>query len=88
MRLLELEAKLQSVDPRVDREKSGPFSLHIREGQSATDYRDRVRECQQFIAAGDIYQANLSHRFQVDGLTDHFSSQAQAGATVYRELRK
>ena len=87
-RLLNLKAKLQSVDHSVDREKPGPFSLHIREGQSASDYRDRVRECQQFISAGDIYQANLSHRFQVEGITDQFSSQAQAGATLYRQLRR
>ena len=26
-------------------------------------YLDRVRRCQEYIAAGDIYQANLSHRF-------------------------
>lgn len=88
LRLLELGVKLQSVDHIVGREKSEPFSFHIREGQSASDYRDRVRECQQFISAGDIYQANLSHRFQVEGLTDRFSSQAQAGASIYRQLRR
>ncbi len=86
-RLLELEAKLKTVDPVVAGEKPAPFSLHIHEGQSAPEYRDRVRECQQFIGAGDIYQANLSHRFQVEGITERFSSQAQAGASLYRQLR-
>jgi len=87
-RLLELKSKLQSGNPVGDEEKSGPFSLRIQEGQSASEYRDRVRECQEFIAAGDIYQANLSHRFQVEGINDRFSSQAQAGAALYRQLRR
>jgi anthranilate/para-aminobenzoate synthase component I len=28
---------------------------------------ERVRRCQDYIAAGDIYQANVSHRFTVTG---------------------
>jgi len=64
------------------------FLLDIHGGQSASEYQDRVRECQQFIAEGDIYQANLSHRFRVEGFHKHFSSQAQAGAAVYRQLRR
>ena len=87
-RLLELKSKLQSGNRVGDEEKSAPFSLRIQEGQSASGYRDRVRECQEFIAAGDIYQANLSHRFQVEGINDRFSSQAQAGAALYRQLRR
>lgn len=31
--------------------------------QTPDAYLDRVRRCQEYIAAGDIYQANLSHRF-------------------------
>ena len=31
--------------------------------QTRDAYLDRVRRCQEYIAAGDIYQANLSHRF-------------------------
>jgi len=31
--------------------------------QPRNTYLDRVRRCQEYIAAGDIYQANLSHRF-------------------------
>lgn len=88
LRLLELEAKLQTGDHVWDGQKPRLFSLRIQEGQSASDYRERVRECQQFIANGDIYQANLSHRFQVEGVTDGFSSQAQAGASLYRQLRR
>ena len=88
VRVLELEAKLQSVDFAVDGKTPGPFALRIHEGQSACEYRDRVRECQAYIAAGDIYQANLSHRFQIEGILGHFSSPAQAGATLYRQLRR
>jgi anthranilate/para-aminobenzoate synthase component I len=83
-----LEGKLKAVDPVLDGGNAGPFPLRIREGQSASAYQDRVRACQQFIGAGDIYQANLSHRFQVEGLMENFSSQAQAGATLYRQLRR
>ena len=35
--------------------------------QDRTSYMDRVRRCQDYIAAGDIYQANVSHRFSVTG---------------------
>jgi anthranilate/para-aminobenzoate synthase component I len=44
--------------------------------------------CQHFIGAGDIYQANLSHRFRVEGLMQGYTSQAEAGAVLYRQLRK
>ena len=86
-RLTELEAKVQSIDHGLAENKPGSSPLRIHEGQSTTDYQDLVRECQQLIADGDIYQANLSHRFQVEGITDGFSSQAQAGANLYRQMR-
>jgi anthranilate/para-aminobenzoate synthase component I len=87
-RLLDLETKVQSADHTSDEMKPDQFSLDIHGGQSSSEYRDRVRECQHFIAEGDIYQANLSHRFRVEGLNNHFSSQAKAGAAVYRQLRR
>ncbi|MDP1946176.1 MAG: anthranilate synthase component I family protein [Nitrospirota bacterium] len=31
--------------------------------QTRDSYLDRVRRCQEYISSGDIYQANLSHRF-------------------------
>ncbi len=87
-RLLELEAKLKSVDQELDGKMPGFPSLRIHEGQSASAYRDRVLECQKFIGDGDIYQANLSHRFQVEGLIDPFPSPAVAGARLYQQLRR
>jgi anthranilate/para-aminobenzoate synthase component I len=35
--------------------------FHLNQTREA--YLDRVLRCQEYIAAGDIYQANLSHRF-------------------------
>jgi len=87
-RFLDLEAKLQSADHVVDEAPFDHLSLQVSGEQSASEYQDRVRECQQFITAGDIYQANLSHRFRVEGLQESFPSQAKAGATIYRQLRR
>jgi len=37
------------------------MAFHLNQTREA--YLDQVRRCQEYIAAGDIYQANLSHRF-------------------------
>ena len=37
------------------------MAFHLNQTREA--YLDRVLRCQEYIAAGDIYQANLSHRF-------------------------
>jgi anthranilate/para-aminobenzoate synthase component I len=87
-RLFDLEAKLQSVDHALDGMKASLFSLNVCGEQSASEYQDRVRECQSFIAAGDMYQANLSHRFRVEGMHENSPSPAMAGATLYRQLRR
>jgi para-aminobenzoate synthetase component 1 len=43
------------------------------------EYIERVRRCQEYIAAGDIFQANLSHRFSAPiGITSPL--------TLYRRL--
>jgi para-aminobenzoate synthetase component I len=54
--------------------------------QSRSMYMQRVRRCQEYIASGDIYQANLSHRFAVSG---HARTQEslQTDLSVYRRLR-
>ncbi len=60
-------------------------------GQDRSAYIDRVVRCQEYIRAGDIYQANLSHRFTVDlppsGLMEH-ATHHDFGATLYRRLRE
>ncbi|MGH7164181.1 MAG: chorismate-binding protein, partial [Nitrospiraceae bacterium] len=63
-RLAELEARL-SVPSRVGRDLAPPGQSAIAPDQSRTDYMERVRQCQEYIRAGDIYQANLSHRFTI-----------------------
>lgn len=55
--------------------------LLVTPGQSRAAYMDRVRAAQDYIRAGDIYQANLSHRFEVAGLA------AAAAPDLYARLR-
>ncbi len=61
-RLAEWEARL------TNSQKEGPppviDPIVFAAEQTSAAYLERVRRCQNYIAAGDIYQANLSHRFQ------------------------
>lgn len=67
----EWNEKLSDLDARL---KTPPSSTKDIAGISSTltsvfskeTYMHRVRKCQEYIAAGDIYQANLSQRFVVD----------------------
>jgi aminodeoxychorismate synthase component I len=63
-RLAELAAKLTA--PATALPEQPAETLEIQPDQSRASYMERVRRCQEFIAAGDIYQANLSHRFTID----------------------
>ena len=87
-RLSDLKAKVTIATGASMTMRSDMSSLRIQGEQSSSEYMDRVRECQHFIAEGDIYQANLSHRFRVEGVTRGFPTQAEAGAVLYRQLRK
>ncbi len=61
-RLSELEARLTSRIGSLDRfEEEGGVTFVP--DQLRRSYTDRVRRCLEYIAAGDIYQANISHRF-------------------------
>lgn len=55
-------------------------------GQSRSSYIRSVQRCQEYIASGDIYQANLSHRFAVscDALR---REELQTDLSAYRRLR-
>lgn len=55
--------------------------------QPRSTYMQSVRRCQEYIASGDIYQANLSHRFTVncDALA---RGELQADLSAYRRLRR
>jgi anthranilate/para-aminobenzoate synthase component I len=57
--------------------------------QSREAYKTRVRRCQEYIAAGDIYQANLSHRFTLDSREAASKSGSKEYAIeLYRRLRR
>ncbi len=55
--------------------------------QSQTAYMDRVRRCQNYIAAGDLYQANLSHRFSVTSPGFAPDSRLASELQAYARLR-
>ena len=85
-RLAEWEARLSA--PRRDTDLPVPMGdIDIRPGQSAVSYMERVRQCQEFIQAGDIYQANLSHRFAVQWPDSGHSSDGRTAHNVYRRLK-
>lgn len=90
-RLSEFHARLTSAsaaEPCPAPSTLPPLSLVP--DQSREEYMRRVRRCQEYIASGDVYQANLSHRFTL-------SLDAQSGSTgstgdaltldLYRRLR-
>jgi aminodeoxychorismate synthase component I len=79
-RLAELEARLTSPPPPFTAVHASAAPARMTPGLTEAAYVDRVRRCLEYIAAGDIYQANLSHRFMVDlgGRSPH---------SVYQRLR-
>ncbi|GKS59739.1 aminodeoxychorismate synthase, component I [Nitrospira sp.] len=59
-------------------------------GQSRSEYMARVERSQEYIRAGDIYQANLSHRFTFDlsAVGRHETSpHRRVGTALYERLR-
>ncbi len=87
-RLSDLNVRVMNAEQKPKKMNSDQSALRIDGEQSSSEYMERVRKCQHFIGAGDIYQANLSHRFRVEGVTQGYPSQAEAGAVLYRQLRK
>lgn len=61
-RLAEWEARL-SGRPAPFKNLPSLDQMDFHPNQTRDAYLDRVRRCREYIAAGDIYQANLSHRF-------------------------
>jgi anthranilate synthase component I len=72
-----LERELERALSQPPRSPSGPGD--VRSNLSRDAYEDGVRSLKNRIAAGDIYQANLSQRFEVEAAADPF--------TIYRALR-
>ncbi len=69
-RLAAFEAQLSRSVVAESRSEE-PVRLSFTAEQSPSTYMESVRRCQEYIVSGDIYQANLSHRFGVscDALT-------------------
>jgi aminodeoxychorismate synthase component I len=86
-RLAECEARLSA--PRQTREPLPLEPLTFMPQQTREAYLERVRRAQTYIAAGDIYQANLSHRFAVDIPHRYRSGPARLDyeLALYRQLR-
>lgn len=83
-RLAEWAARASTPD--LPQESPSLSSLNIRAGQSSDTYMDRVRRCLEYIRAGDIYQANLSHRFTVQSTSDSLHS-SHLDTALYRRLK-
>lgn len=83
-RLAALEARL-SV-PARDLDTPTPGACTILPGQSQAEYMARVEQIQEYIRTGDIYQANLSHRFTI--ALPQGRTTAEQGASLYRRLRQ
>ena len=86
-RMAELDSLLCS--PFVKTGPSGsPIVASTMEGtHSEREYVERVRQCQAFIGAGDIYQANLAQRFSVAFNPVEDDSLHTVGHNLYHRLR-
>lgn len=85
-RLAEFEARLTRPD-RVDAQWRDFGRLTFTPEQEQASYSQTVSRCQEYIAAGDVYQVNLSHRFTVT--SEAFSSlgDLETDLAVYSRLR-
>src|SRR6185503_3373477 len=77
-------AKIQFLERELERslsqrESNGGRAPEMRSNQTRDHFETGVRTIKERIAAGDIYQAVLSQRFETDITADPF--------TVYRALR-
>lgn len=79
-RLLALEARLNGLLPVLP-DRSPQVAPGITSGMTEAAYAAKVRRCLAYIAAGDIYQANLSHRFSVE-------LGGRSPRSIYRRLRE
>jgi len=86
-RLAECEARLLATAAAQTPLTVEPLAFAPEQPRDA--YLDRVRRAQTYIAAGDIYQANLSHRFAADMPASHGSGPARLRyeQALYRQLR-
>src|ERR1041385_2853854 len=87
-RLAEWEARLSARPSSLNaRPTLGQLAFHPDHTRDA--YIQRVWRCQEYIAAGDIYQANLSHRFTLKPLSsyDDRADRQRYEQELYRRLQ-
>jgi len=72
--------------PSRSSQQSLPLTFHNEQSEAA--YAQRVRHCQEFIEAGDIYQANLSHRFTIECSGTSQESCHDLGRRLYGQVRR
>ncbi|HKW86020.1 MAG TPA: anthranilate synthase component I family protein [Nitrospiraceae bacterium] len=86
-RIAELEARLSVASrPRETDLPTDRFELSPDQPRAA--YMERVLRCQDYIRAGDIYQANLSHRFTIDFRGSASLFNERSGSLLHARLRK
>jgi anthranilate/para-aminobenzoate synthase component I len=87
-RLAEWEATLSGQPaPLANLPSFDQMAFHPDQTRDA--YLDRVRRCQEYISSGDIYQANLSHRFtlQHPGTYNDSTDRQSYEQELYRRLQ-
>jgi para-aminobenzoate synthetase component 1 len=80
-RLAVLEARATHPGPKAAKLNAPADVPRILAGQTPEEYVRGVRRCLEYIRAGDIYQANLSHRFTVE-LAGH------SARSIYCQVRR
>ena len=78
-RLRSLENRLARALPKPHRLKAGSAKLAVLHRTPKKTFLSAVRRTKEYIAAGDVFQAVLSQRFEVKPRADSFS--------IYRALR-
>ena len=78
----QLQSQLNSIPPYppLTRGESETLNLLPRFCTSQTEYEDAVRQAKKYIKAGDIFQANLSARFEAYTTADSWA--------IYRSLQQ
>jgi para-aminobenzoate synthetase component I len=60
--------------------RSEPLAARAVPEQRRDEYEDRVRRVREYIAAGDVYQVNLSRRISLEGIADPWQAYARLRA--------
>ncbi len=87
-RLAEIQSRLVGPSRLVKNQSLQFRRASIHGEQSQSEYVGRVRECQDYIAAGDIYQANLSHRFKIAWPHETQEESGIQGTYCYQQIRR